>query len=58
MRAVDCFALCFDEKVLDMIVECTNRIGAQKCLKWAVLSAAKARRSHTGTECPYWAKRY
>lgn len=43
VRAADCFALYFDEEVLDMIVEQTNRVGAQKYLKWAVLTADELR---------------
>ncbi|KAH9371790.1 hypothetical protein HPB48_000074 [Haemaphysalis longicornis] len=40
VRAADCFALYLDEEVLDMIVEHTNCVGAQKYLnKWTVLTA-------------------
>ncbi|KAL3211882.1 hypothetical protein MRX96_051928 [Rhipicephalus microplus] len=43
-RAVDCFALYFDEEVIEMILEHTNRAGAQRyTTKWAVLTADEIR---------------
>ncbi|KAL1425610.1 hypothetical protein MTO96_019037 [Rhipicephalus appendiculatus] len=43
-RAVDCFALYFDDEVIDMILEHTNRAGAEKyTTKWAVLTADELR---------------
>ncbi|KAH8030491.1 hypothetical protein HPB51_007459 [Rhipicephalus microplus] len=43
-RAVDCFALYFDEEVIEMILEHTNRAGAQRyTTKWAVLIADELR---------------
>ncbi|KAL3215596.1 hypothetical protein MRX96_034064 [Rhipicephalus microplus] len=39
-HSVDCFALYFDEEVVEMILEHTNRAGAQRyTTKWAVLTA-------------------
>ncbi|KAL1444320.1 hypothetical protein MTO96_045582 [Rhipicephalus appendiculatus] len=43
-RAVDCFALYFDDEVIDMILEHTNRAGAEKyTTQWAVLTADELR---------------
>ncbi|KAL3190909.1 hypothetical protein MRX96_019155 [Rhipicephalus microplus] len=43
-RAVDCFALYFDEEVIEMILKHTNRAGAQRyTTKWAVLTADELR---------------
>ncbi|KAL3210038.1 hypothetical protein MRX96_052300, partial [Rhipicephalus microplus] len=43
-RAVDCFALYFDEEVIEIILEQTNRAGAPRyTTKWAVLTADELR---------------
>lgn len=44
VRAADCFDLYFDDEVLEMIVERTNRAGALKYpKKWAVLTSDELR---------------